>query len=616
MYDIIVVGGGHAGIEASLACARMNFKTALITSHIESIGHLPCNPSIGGPAKGIVVKEIDALGGQMGITADATFIQMKMLNTTKGPAVQSLRAQADKVLYPKYMQEVVLNQLNLDVIEDSIVNLIIEDNKVTGVMSENNEYRSSKVVITSGTYLRSVQLVSSSVTKIGADGYDAIYGLSEQLIELGFSMQRLKTGTPARVDINSVDFSKTQIEYGSEMPYSFSALTKDLLPFEQQRACYLTYTNLETHNIINSNLSQSSMYSGVVKGVGPRYCPSIEDKLVRFGDKDRHQIFLEPESNFLDTIYVQGFSTSMPHDIQDKMIHSIEGLENATILKYGYAIEYDAIDPTQLYASLESKLVSGLYFAGQVNGTSGYEEAAGQGLIAGINAALSIDNKDPLVLRRDQAYIGVMIDDLVTKGTNEPYRLLTSRAEYRLLLRNDNATLRLTQLGRDVGLVDDYRYNHYLMIQKQVLEIIELLSNNRFTPKHPINTKLVTLGSSSLTEGVSGLNLLKRPQVSIQLILDYIEHETKFELFALQQVEISQKYEGYIKKATKQALKYIELENKKIPANIDYSNIANLALEAVQKLSKIRPSSIGQASRISGINPSDIQNLLLYMKNR
>lgn len=617
MYDVIVIGGGHAGIEASLAAARLNNKTLLVTSHMESIGHLPCNPSIGGPAKGIVVREIDALGGQMGLTTDQTFIQMKMLNTTKGPAVQSLRAQVDKVKYPKMMQDVILNQANLEVLEDSVIELIVDNEEIKGVKTMSGKtVEAQKVVITSGTYLRSKKLVSDDVKLEGADGYQSIDGLSQQLERLGFSLQRLKTGTPARVHINSVDFDKTQIEYGTNEKLSFSTLSEDLLPFEEQVACYLTYTNLDTHAIINNNIEKSSMYSGIVDGVGPRYCPSIEDKLVRFSDKDRHQIFLEPESNELDTIYVQGFSTSMPYEVQEDMIHSIKGLENAKILNYGYAIEYDAIDPTQLMNTLESKLVKGLFFAGQINGTSGYEEAAGQGLMAGINASRSLHNQEGLVLRRDQAYIGVMIDDLVTKGTDEPYRLLTSRAEYRLLLRNDNADNRLTSLGYEIGLVTPERYEAYQKTQEAKEFLRALLEKNRFTPKSAINNDLSIIGSSKLFEGISGLELLKRPEVKIDLILKHVDTDLTFSNQAKSQLEVEIKYAGYIDKAQKQAVKYTALENKKIPKNISYDQVNNLALEALQKLSKIRPTSIGQAGRISGINPSDIQNLLLYLKNR
>ncbi|WP_423363675.1 tRNA uridine-5-carboxymethylaminomethyl(34) synthesis enzyme MnmG [Mycoplasma sp. P36-A1] len=616
MYDIIVIGAGHAGIEACLATSRMNHNTLLITTHIKSIGHLPCNPSIGGPAKGIVVREIDALGGQMGITTDATYIQLKMLNTTKGPAVQSLRAQVDKIKYPAFMKDVVLNQSNLEVLEDSVISLIVDNKKnITGVITKNGkEIHAEKVIITSGTYLESCQLISDEVTSKGPDEYDSVIGLSARLKELGFKLQRLKTGTPARVALDTVDFSKTSVEYGTNEKLAFSDMTKEYVPYDLQVPCYLTYTNLETHKIINDNLSRSSMYSGVVTGIGPRYCPSIEDKLVRFSDKDRHQLFLEPESREMNSIYVQGFSTSMPRDVQEKMIHSIAGLENAKILKYGYAIEYDAIDSTQLYASLESKLVNGLYFAGQINGTSGYEEAAGQGIMAGINAGLSLMQKEPLILKRDEAYIGVMIDDLVTKGTAEPYRLLTSRAEYRLLLRTDNASQRLTIKGYEAGLVSQERYNALLNIDEQTQQLKNLLNTSRFTPKSEINKRFKEIDSSPLYEGVSALELLKRPEITVKFLLENINQSIVFDDKAIKAVEVDVKYEGYIKKAVNQAKKYRELEDKIIPSKINYEMVSNLALEARQKLSNIRPQSIGQASRISGINPSDIQNLLLYIK--
>lgn len=617
MYDVIVVGAGHAGIEAALATARMNKKTLLITSHLESIGHLPCNPSIGGPAKGIVVKEIDALGGQMGITTDNTYIQMKMLNTTKGPAVQSLRAQVDKIRYPKFMHDTVLNQVNLDVIEDSVINLIVESSEIKAVETKKNQtIDTKKLIITAGTYLESCQLISDEVVYKGPDNYESIKGLSDTLRSLGFNLQRLKTGTPARVALDTCEFDKTSIEYGSKEMIGFSDMmeTSDYIPFEEQLPCYLTYTNETTHQVIKDNLNRSSMYSGVVKGIGPRYCPSIEDKVVRFADKDRHQIFLEPESKEMNSIYVQGFSTSMPRDVQDIMIHSLPGLENCKILKYGYAIEYDAIDSTQLYASLESKPVKGLYFAGQINGTSGYEEAAGQGIMAGLNAGLALDNKEPIILKRDEAYIGVMIDDLVTKGTKEPYRLLTSRAEYRLLLRNDNAANRLTEKGYQAGLVTEERYNLLKETQKQTQEIKELLVLNRFTPKSDINDNLEAIGSSRLYEGVSGLDLLKRPEITVDFILENILDAPQFSENAKKALEIEVKYEGYISKARKQAAKYRELEDKKIPEQLDYDKVANLALEARQKLNQIKPTSIGQASRISGINPSDIQNLVLHLK--
>lgn len=614
MYDIIVIGAGHAGIEAALAGARMNKKVALITSHLKSIAHLPCNPSIGGPAKGIVVREIDALGGEMGIAADKNHLQMKMLNTTKGPAVQSLRAQIDKINYPKHMTTILEENENVTLIEDDVIDLIVDKNTIKGVIcNSNGSIYSKAVVITSGTYLNACKLISDQKIIEGPDGYKSISKLSDTLKELGFKIQRLKTGTPARVDIESVNYDVVQKEIGTNQPLAFSDSTIEYLDINDQWPCYLTYTNLNTHDIINSNLKRSSMYSGLVEGVGPRYCPSIEDKLVRFSDKERHQIFLEPEASDLNTIYVQGFSTSMPEDIQKQMIQSIVGLEDAKIIHYGYAIEYDAIDARQLKLSLESKLVNNLYFAGQINGTSGYEEAAGQGLIAGINAALKIDNKPPFILKRSDAYIGVMIDDLVTKGTNEPYRLLTSRAEYRLLLRSDNAPFRLTKLGYEVGVVGDKQYNNLIILQNDITDLKEKLNNLRFSPKHEINVELEAMGSSKLWEGISALELLKRPEINIEFILKYI-NENNYSSKAKKSVEIEVKYDGYITKAKKQAEKFIKLENKKIPDKIDYSKVSNLALEAQQKLEEIRPASIGQAQRISGINPSDIQNLLMYLK--
>ena len=614
MYDIIVVGGGHAGIEAALAPARMNQKTLLVTSNFNNVGSLPCNTSIGGPAKGIIVREIDALGGQMGKSADKTYLQMKMLNTAKGPGVQSLRAQADKQAYPRYMQEVLKQQKNLDILEAMVEDLIVENDYVKGVILADGSKIAGKIVIlTTGTYLRAEILCGDQKHASGPDQQKESKFLSTRLKELGFRIQRLKTGTPPRVEINSVDYSKTSLQPGTDAKLAFSYQTKEFVPIEEQLPCYLTYTNEKTHQIINDNLHRSSMYGGYVSGVGPRYCPSIEDKVVKFSDKPQHQIFLEPESKEMNTIYVQGFSTSLPHDVQEEMIRTIPGLENCKILKYAYAIEYDAIDPLQLWPSLETKIIKNLYTAGQINGTSGYEEAAGQGLIAGINATLKNQHKEPLILKRDEAYIGVMIDDLVTKGTEEPYRMLTSRAEYRLLIRHDNADQRLMKYGHDVGLVNNEVYQEYLDKMKGIFDEIDRLDTIRFTPKHPINEVLEQLGSTRLTEGISAKELIKRPELDYQKILPFVEGP-KLSEEQTKRVTILIKYKGYIDKTLRQVEKQRKMEEKQIPQDIDYEDVLNLSLEAKQKLSEIRPVTIAQASRISGINPADISVLLIYLK--
>ena len=611
-----MVGGGHAGIEAALAPARMNQKTLLVTSNFNNVGSLPCNTSIGGPAKGIIVREIDALGGQMGKSADKTYLQMKMLNTAKGPGVQSLRAQADKQAYPRYMQEVLKQQKNLDILEAMVEDLIVENDYVKGVILADGSKIAGKIVIlTTGTYLRAEILCGDQKHASGPDQQKESKFLSTRLKELGFRIQRLKTGTPPRVEINSVDYSKTSLQPGTDAKLAFSYQTKDFVPIEEQLPCYLTYTNEKTHQIINENLHRSSMYGGYVSGVGPRYCPSIEDKVVKFSDKPQHQIFLEPESKEMNTIYVQGFSTSLPHDVQEEMIRTIPGLENCKILKYAYAIEYDAIDPLQLWPSLETKIIKNLYTAGQINGTSGYEEAAGQGLIAGINATLKNQHKEPLILKRDEAYIGVMIDDLVTKGTEEPYRMLTSRAEYRLLIRHDNADQRLMKYGHDVGLVSNEVYQEYLDKMKGIFDEIDRLDTIRFTPKHPINEVLEQLGSTRLTEGISAKELIKRPELDYQKILPFVEGP-KLSEEQTKRVTILIKYKGYIDKAMRQAAKQKKMEEKRIPDDINYEDVSNLALEAKQKLSMIRPLTIGQASRISGINPADISVLLIYLKQK
>ncbi len=614
MYDVIVVGGGHAGIEACLASARMGYKTLLVTSNFSNVGNLPCNTSIGGPAKGIIVREIDALGGQMGRSADATYLQLKMLNTAKGPGVQSLRAQADKRVYPRYMQKVLKEQENLDILEGMVEDLIVEDQTVKGIKLEDGKpIESTCVILTTGTYLKSEILVGDQKTPSGPDKQRQSLYLSDRLANLGFTIQRLKTGTPPRVEINSIDYSKTTLQPGTDAKLSFSFETHDYVPIEEQTPCYLTYTNERTHKIIRDNLHRSSMYSGIVKGIGPRYCPSIEDKVVRFSDRPQHQIFLEPESKEMNSIYVQGFSTSLPHDVQEEMIRTIPGLENCVILKYAYAIEYDAIDPIQLWPSLETKVVKNLFTAGQINGTSGYEEAAAQGLIAGINAVQKIRQEKPLILGRDEAYTGVMIDDLVTKGTKEPYRMLTSRAEYRLLLRHDNADVRLRKYGHDVGLVSDDVYERYEQKQKHIHDEIHRLEEIRFTPKHEINDLIESLGSTRLNEGISAKALIQRPQLSYQAIMPYIDAPNLTEE-EIADINIEIKYAGYIEKARRQVEKQRKMEEKVIPDDIDYEDVNNLALEAKQKLSKIRPLTVGQASRISGINPADISVLLIYLK--
>ena len=589
-------------------------KTLLITSHFENVGSLPCNTSIGGPAKGIIVREIDALGGQMGKTSDATYLQLKMLNTAKGPGVQSLRAQADKKAYPRYMQKVLKKQEHLDIIEGMVENLIVEEQTVKGVILDNGkEYFGKTVILTTGTYLKAEILVGDQKTPSGPDQERQSLFLSDRLTELGFRIQRLKTGTPPRVDIESVDFSQTQLQPGTNEPLAFSYETTSYIPIEEQTPCYLTYTNEDTHKIIKDNLHKCSMYSGIVKGIGPRYCPSIEDKIVKFSDKPQHQIFLEPESKEMNTIYVQGFSTSMPHDIQEQMIRTIPGLQNCKILKYAYAIEYDAIDPLQLWPSLETKVIKNLFTAGQINGTSGYEEAAAQGLIAGLNAAKKLRGENPLILKRDEAYIGVMIDDLVTKGTKEPYRMLTSRAEYRLLLRHDNADERLRKYGYDAHLVKPEVYQIYLDKMERIHNEIERLETIRFTPKHEINNILETLGSTRLSEGISAKSLLQRPEMDYSKIKPYIG-ETSLTLEEEKRVTILIKYKGYIDKALRQVDKQKKMEEKQIPVDINYDAVLNLSLEAKQKLSQIRPLTIAQASRISGINPADISVLLIYLK--
>ena len=615
MYEIIVVGGGHAGCEAAHACARKGHKTLLITSNIKNIADMPCNPHIGGSAKGIVVREIDALGGVMGRVADKTHLQIKMLNSAKGPAVQSLRAQGDKVAYPKEMLKELNSLESLEIKEAMVEDLIVEDETVKGVILEDGEKIKSKaVILTTGTYLKADVLVGSTRTRQGPHGEKPSNHLSDKLKEYGFKIIRLKTGTPQRIDRKTIDFTKTKLEPGDDKLLTFSFDLEPCYKIEDQLPCYLTYTTKETHQIIRDNLKKSSMYGALddIEGIGPRYCPSIEDKVVRFSDKERHQLFLEPESKYYDDIYVQGFSTSMPPEIQEKMVHSLPVLENAKILKYGYAIEYDAIYPTQLNASLETKILSNLYTAGQINGTSGYEEAACQGLMAGINASLKLENKEPLILKRNDGYIGVLIDDLITKGIRDPYRLLTSRAEFRLLLRSDNADLRLRKYGFEVGMIDNEQLNRLIEKENKIQELKEFLKENKLKITEEEKQEFEKNNYQVPTATMTLEQLIKRPEINMNFIDKFIEIPYQDEI--KEQVEINLKYEGYIAKAYKEAEKMLKLEKKQIPEDINYDDITNIASEARQKLKEVRPKTIAQAIRISGVNPSDISILSVYLK--
>ena len=613
MLDCIVVGGGHAGIEASHIAAKMGKKTLLVTANFKNVGDMPCNPSIGGTAKGIIVREVDALGGLMGHIADISQIQIKMLNNSKGPAVRSLRCQADKMIYPRNMQETLKTIKNLDIKEAMIEDLIVENSEVLGVITKDNEKIYGKtVILTTGTYLKGNILIGSENTPSGPHGEERSNYLSDRLKEYGLKIIRLKTGTPQRIKKDSIDFNVLKKEEGDKCFWTFSFDYEPNYKIEDQVPCYLVYTNELTHQIIKDNLKKSAMYGGYATGVGPRYCPSIEDKIVRFSDKERHQLFLEPESLYYDEYYLQGFSTSMPRDVQEKMVHSLKGLENAVITKYAYAIEYDAIDPLQIKPSLENKILKNLFTAGQINGTSGYEEAAGQGIVAGINAVLKIDNKEPFILKRSDAYIGVLIDDLVTKGTIEPYRMLTSRAEFRLLLRGDNADLRLREYAYNLGTINKDQYKKLQMKKEKIARLIENLKDNHIS-KNNETKKIFNENNINIpTSNISYYELLKRPEVNIKFIEKLIPIEYNEEV--KEQVEIMVKYEGYIKKAYKEVEKLIKLEEKEIPEDIDYKKIKNLASEARQKLEKIRPKTIAQATRISGVNPVDISVLSVYLK--
>ena len=614
-YDVIVVGGGHAGCEASHAAAKMGAKTALITSNIKNIGDMPCNPSIGGTAKGIIVRDIDALGGLMGIVADKSHIQIKMLNNGKGPAVRSLRAQADKITYPKNMLKALQNTENLTIIEGMVEDLITDNNTIKGIILEDGtKYFCKSLVLTTGTYLRSKILVGDTNKLEGPHGERRSKFLSTKLKELGFDILRLKTGTPQRIDKNSVDFSVLKEETGDDEYWTFNTENEIYYDKDKQEKCYLVYTNENTHNIIKENLSRSAMYGGYAEGIGPRYCPSIEDKIVRFADKERHQLFLEPESLYYDDLYLQGFSTSMPTDVQEKMVHSLRGLENAKILKYAYAIEYDAINPLQLKPSLETKVINNLFTAGQINGTSGYEEAAGQGIIAGINAVKKIQNKEPLILKRNESYIGVLIDDLVTKGTKEPYRMLTSRAEFRLLLRHDNADIRLRKYGYEAGLISEEKYNKLIEKENNIDKLINELKETKISNKNITQNILKQMGTDKLENGTNLYTFLKRPEITLDLLLKENILENKYDKEVYNQAQILIKYEGYINKELKEVEKLLKLESKQIPKDIDYNKITNLASEAKQKLISVAPETLAQASRISGVNPADLSILAIYLK--
>lgn len=614
-YDVIVIGAGHAGCEAALAAARLGMHTLVFTVSVDSIAMMPCNPNVGGSSKGHLVKEIDALGGEMGKNIDRTFIQSKMLNTSKGPAVHSLRAQADKKEYSNSMRHVLENTENLVIKQGEVAEVLVENDKVTGVRTTSNAvYPCDAVVMATGTYLQARCIYGDVSQYTGPNGLAAANELTGNLMKLGIEMRRFKTGTPARVDKRTVDFSKMAEQTGDEniVPFSFTNTPEDLE--REQVSCWLTYTNQETHKIIMDNIDRSPLYSGNIKGTGPRYCPSIEDKVVRFADKERHQVFLEPEGNYTNEMYIGGMSSSLPEDVQIKMYHTVPGLEHAEIVRNAYAIEYDCINPLQLKASLEFKNISGFFSAGQANGSSGYEEAAAQGIIAGINAARKIKGLEPLVLDRSQAYIGVLIDDLITKGTNEPYRMMTSRAEYRLLLRQDNADLRLTEIGHEIGLISEERYQQLLYKKFQIKEEINRLIDTTVGASKKIQTFLKSHKSTPLQSGSTLAELLKRPELSYDLLNEIDDNRPELPRDVAEQVNIELKYDGYINRQMRQVDQFIKLETKKIPDNIDYHDVYSLRKEAEQKLSEIRPASVGQASRISGVSPADISVLLVYLE--